>query len=281
MLCPNCHAQNADTQKFCNQCGTQLTQQQSAPQNSGVSEFNPDSFATQDMNDFFAPVQTSPAQPAQQNSMPQSQPYTYNPNQPMNSAYSQPQNPQVQYTPQNNGYGANTYNPNSYNSNPYNPQRPAMNFSSGSMNAIKTDMPMNFHTFYWIMCFIASGFSLISLIGTMVSGEGTFGSLIISLAAIAFNVITGIFLMQRKRAGNIMRLISNICGIVSGGFSILGALIIFLMGAALASEIESLGVAIGGMIGLIGFIVLIYGIGSIIYNIIVMKYYSKRKHMFY
>lgn len=144
-----------------------------------------------------------------------------------------------------------------------------------------SELPMKFHTFYSIILLIAGGMSILSAIGTFfMEGFAAVGTSTI-LGAI-YTLLTGIFLLKRMKTGNIMRLISNICGIVSGGFAIMGG----LAGIIFSAAIEQLfvGTKLEGMFAILGIGisigVVVGAIIGIIINIIAMRYYSKRKHMF-
>lgn len=144
-----------------------------------------------------------------------------------------------------------------------------------------SELPMKFHIFYSIILLISGGMSILSAIGTFfMEGFAAVGASAI-LGAV-YTLLTGIFLLKKMKAGNIMRLISNICGIVGGAFSILGGFACIIFSAVIeqlfvGTELEGvfavlgIGISIGVIVGAI--------IGIII-NIIVMRYYSKRKHMF-
>ena len=185
----------------------------------------------------------------------------------------------MQNTPYNNQYPNNQYpNQQTPYSTPYNtgytaPTTPL--YQNGP------DMPMTFNTVYSIYLLISGALSALSAFGMLFSSDGV-GSGIFSLLLSAYPILTGIFLMQRKKAGNIMRLINNIYGFFCAGVLVIVGVLFMAGGGLLTSMIGSvegaemltaLGVGVG--IGLI-----IGAIIGIVLNILIMKYYSKRKHTF-
>lgn len=146
------------------------------------------------------------------------------------------------------------------------------------------NIPMKFHFVFCILLFIAAFTNAIEVIMSITE----IGSLsIIALFLCPFNIITGIFLLKRKKAGNIMRLISNIIGIITPLITLGTSAFLFVVAMLFKAIADELSATLGEIflrlteVGLMLFIpifILIIAIISI--NIISIIYYRKRKHMF-
>ena len=136
---------------------------------------------------------------------------------------------------------------------------------------------MTFHKVYCGLLIFSAAINLLSLLLSM-GGEQSIG--MASIGPIAINGITAAMLLMQKKAGYILQLISNIMGIVGGAIAtILG--FGFNAVVALLDNSLDLGLEAGGAIlTVFGFIIAIFGIGSIVYHALVIKYYNNRKEMF-
>ena len=172
--------------------------------------------------------------------------------------YQQPQYQQQQYGMQQPQYGA-----------------PQNNFANNSQ------IGMTFNVIYAIFLIASGALSILSGLLLMFQ-EGGAGSGIFSILCAVYPILTGIFLIKRTKAGYIMRLINNILGFVSGGFSILTGVMLIAGGGIITAMLEGVEGAelILGILGGLGIGVIIGAIIGIIINVLIMKYYSKRKHMF-
>ena len=189
------------------------------------------------------------------------------------------------YGGQYNGQMPNQQYP-QYQQNPYgNPYQQ----QGGYQMPPQPELGMTFNTVYAVLMLVSGGFSVLNALTTMFS-EGGLGMGIIYLLLAAFNVATGIFLLKRTKVGYIMRLIDNIWSFVVGGFGVIGGIMIMvgsIAGSGLLASIfegvEGMEVASGmlGTIGaILGVIAIIGSAVSIVLNILIMKYYKKRKHLF-
>lgn len=172
--------------------------------------------------------------------------------------YQQPQYQQPQYGVQQSPYGA-----------------PQGNFANNSQ------IGMTFNIIYAIFLIASGAMSVLSGLLLMFQ-EGGAGGGIFSILCAVYPILTGIFLIKRTKAGYIMRLINNILGFVSGGFSILTGIMLVAGGGIITAMLEGVEGAelILGILGGLGIGVIIGAIIGIVINVLVMKYYSKRKHMF-
>lgn len=182
----------------------------------------------------------------------------------------------MQNTPYNNQY-PNTNQQSPY-STPYNSGYAAPTSPIYQQNP---NMSMTFNVVYSIYLIVSGALSVMSAFGLLFSSETMFFA-IISLLFAAFPILTGVFLLQRKKAGNIMRLINNIYSFAYAGmFMIMGALLIvggstftsFFEGVEGVEILTTLGVAVG-VCAIIGAII------GIALTVLIMVYYHKRKHMF-
>lgn len=150
------------------------------------------------------------------------------------------------------------------------------NFSNNSQ------IGMVFHVIYSILLLISGGFSLISSIITMLSEGGLIMGLWALLGAI-FTLLTGIFLLMRKKAGYVMRLINNILSFISAGMLIVIGVLLIVGGGIITTLLEGVEGAsiLLGMAAFLGIGVIIGAIIGIVITIIIINYYKKRKHMFY
>ena len=77
-------------------------------------------------------------------------------------------------------------------------------------------------------------------------------------------------------------MIKNILEIISGSIiTILSFFLIFGGGAIAAAVEDSMFAVAGGVFIVFGFICLFIGIGAIVANALILKYYRKRKHLFH
>lgn len=145
------------------------------------------------------------------------------------------------------------------------------------------NMPMNFHAFYAITNLILSillflGFGIVAI---TTSNLYVF---VIGMLCIIFQFITAILLLCRNKAGNIMRLISNILAIVKTGYSLFvgwaSAIILGLVSLSINGATEEYAIELFLFLLIGGIITAFVSALRIAYNVIVMVYYHKREHMF-
>ena len=158
---------------------------------------------------------------------------------------------------------------------------PQQQYGAPQNFANNTQLGMTFNIIYAIFLIASGALSVLSGLLLMFQ-EGGAGSGIFSMLCAVYPILTGIFLIKRMKAGYIMRLINNIFGFISGGFSILTGIMLIAGGGIITAMLEGIEGAelILGILGGLGIGVIIGAIIGIIINILVMKYYGKRKHMF-
>ena len=193
------------------------------------------------------------------------------------------QNKYVEIHPQNTNY----YNQQNYQ--PYNPYAsvPQQNcnqqyYQNQTMRANTINnqnvLPMNFHIVYCVYLFFTA-FSNLSSLFAFFNIDGMFLYAMSSLLNITFLVATGILLLKRKKIGYIFRSIHNILAIA---FSVLLVLLGFIgmvvgfFNPTIISSDESL----NGIMVFIFIILLIIAVPTFVINLLVMKYYKKRKQLF-
>ena len=173
-------------------------------------------------------------------------------------------------------------------------QQPPINVQKDE-NALNYNLPMNFHKFYAIATLVISILNILGYLGMIVLSiiggimvDDFHGESILPYSGIVvfaiFNIIMAILLLNRKRAGNIMRLISNIASIAlntlsSTVFLLMGGVSI-ICGVFVQSEYSDPGFALM-FIGILAICIALLRLVAILaYNIITMVYYHKREHMF-
>lgn len=185
---------------------------------------------------------------------------------------------------QNNQYNQyNPYNPYQSSNTPNNYQQPYQNQFNNDLGK-DYNIGMVFNTIYSIILLVFSAMCLTDVFIFFFSD--LIGIAIILLFVMAFNIVTGILLLKRKRAGNIMRLIGNLCSLIGSILfmlcNVLIAILLLVGGSGLmgSSEYGEIGLVFVGIGIWIIIAFAITSIISIVVNIVIMRYYRKRKHMF-
>lgn len=143
------------------------------------------------------------------------------------------------------------------------------------------DLPMNFHHFYKWYLMITGCLSALSCLMTLFSRDGS-GFSPIALLNAGLSIATGICLYKMISAGKVLQMIKNILEIISGSIVTLLSLFLIFGGGTIAAAVENSMMSVaGGVFVVFGFICLLIGVGAIVANALILKYYSKRKHLFH
>lgn len=140
-------------------------------------------------------------------------------------------------------------------------------------------LPMNFHIVYCILLAFST-FSSLSGILSSIGIEGMEWSFIIGLLNFVFMGAMTVTMFMRKRIGYILRLFYNILQLVGSALlmviSICGIAYTFIDPTFFNAGDESL----NGLMIFIFIFIMIFAIPTFIINILIMKYYKKRKELF-
>ena len=139
---------------------------------------------------------------------------------------------------------------------------------------------MNFHNFYKYFILVCG---VITFFSSLFSEDATGG-----VIPAIYSIVTGVLLIMNLTAGRIMTKISNIIGIISSSFMVLGGIIFMVAGGTAmggfmssSSELYAAGAGLfGGLVIIIALALVIGGAINIVLNSLILKYYNKRKHMF-
>lgn len=146
------------------------------------------------------------------------------------------------------------------------------------------NMPMKFHTFYSVMLIIVAVLTLLTSIVGLFFEDYVILSCLRFLPAIAW-IVTGILLLSRNKAGRILLLILNILEIAKHVYvfamSLLAGVLFFVILFLIATtgELETI-IALALIFGFCILLMMAMAIGNIVVNGLIIRYYSKRSHMF-
>lgn len=176
----------------------------------------------------------------------------------------------VQQRPSATDYQTQQYYQNTYEQNQY---------GNTMLQNNQNTLPMNFHIVYCILLAF-SAFSSLSSIFSSIGIEGMEWSFIIGLLNFAFMGAMTVTMFMRKKIGYILRLIYNILQLAGSALliviSICGIAYTFIDPTFFNAGEESL----NGLMIFIFVLIMIFAIPTFIINILIMKYYKKRKELF-
>ncbi len=176
----------------------------------------------------------------------------------------------VQQRPSATDYQTQQYYQNTYGQNQY---------GNTMLQNNQDTLPMNFHIVYCILLAF-SAFSSLSSIFSSIGIEGMEWSFIIGLLNFVFMGAMTVSMFMRKRIGYILRLIYNILQLAGSTLlmviSICGIAYTFIDPTFFNAGDESL----NGLMIFIFILIMIFAIPTFIINILIMKYYKKRKEFF-
>ena len=189
----------------------------------------------------------------------------------------QPYNPyaSVQQRPsatdyQTQQYYQNTYDQNTYGQNPY---------GNTMLQNNQSALPMNFHIVYCVLLTFST-FSSLSGIFSSIGIDGMEWSFIIGLLNFVFMGAMTITMFMRKKIGYILRLIYNIFQLVGSAIltliAVCGIAYVFIDPTFFNAGEDSL----NGLMIFIFILIMVFAIPTFIINLLIMKYYKKRKDFF-
>lgn len=200
-----------------------------------------------------------------------------------NSTYYEGQQKQQVYNPyasvqqrpsvtdyQTQQYYQNTYGQNTYEQNQY---------RNTMLQNNQSALPMNFHIVYCVLLAF-SAFSSLSGIFSSIGIDGMEWSFVIGLLNFIFMGTMTITMFMKKKIGYILRLIYNIFQLI--GYAILtlvsvcGIAYVFIDPTFFNVGEDSL----NGLMIFIFVLIMVFAIPAFIINLLIMKYYKKRKEFF-
>lgn len=144
-------------------------------------------------------------------------------------------------------------------------------------------LSMTFNTLYAIWLLFSAFSNITSVISMLsISSEYSYGILgfIFSLIPLIYLTVTGIFLLKKTKLGYILCKIRNIFNIIAYSFIAIASVILIIFSAANADYFAVEDGTLAPLFIVLGIIFVVACAITIVLNIVVMKYYKKRKHLF-